>query len=187
MLSDSHELSAKISPGSDGLLVLEHWQGNRTPWVDPTSRGVIRGLTLSHTPAHIFRAILEGVVYGTAVILERMKEQNILINEIIACGGATNSKLWMQIHADITGKPITIPEERQAASLGSAILASIAAGIYPSITEAADNMVKIKSVVEPNLSKTNEYQFYIDQYVMTYENLKKISKELVQRTKQINC
>ena len=181
------ELSAKISPGSDGLLVLEHWQGNRTPWVDPTSRGVIRGLTLSHTPAHIFRAILEGVVYGTAVILERMKEQNILINEIIACGGATNSKLWMQIHADITGKPITIPEERQAASLGSAILASIAAGIYPSITEAADNMVKIKSVVEPNLSKTNEYQFYIDQYVMTYENLKKISKELVQRTKQINC
>ena len=89
----------------------------------------------------------------------------------------------MQIHADITGKPITIPKECQAASLGSAILASIAAGIYPSIIEAAGNMVKIKSVIEPNLSKTNEYQFYIDQYVMTYENLKKESKELVQRTK----
>lgn len=177
-------LAAKIPQGSEGLLVLEHWQGNRTPWVDPASRGVIRGLTLSHTPVHVYRAILEGVAYGTAVILKKMEDKGISIEEIVACGGAANSDLWMQIHSDVTGKPITIPAECQAPSLGSAILASTAAGIYSSITEAADNMVKIKKVVEPDLSKTKEYQFYIDQYVKTYENLKKESKELVQRTEQ---
>jgi ribulose kinase len=57
--------ASTIPPGSEGLIVLEHWQGNRTPWTDPLSRGVIRGLTLGHTPAHVYRAILEGVAYGT--------------------------------------------------------------------------------------------------------------------------
>ncbi|MFW5812140.1 MAG: FGGY-family carbohydrate kinase, partial [Alkalispirochaetaceae bacterium] len=102
-----NEQAAKLPPGSDGVLVLEHWQGNRTPWVDPNSRGVIRGLTLSHGPAHIFRAIMEGVVYGTKVIIDRMEKEKFKIKEIIACGGATQSDLWMQITADVTGKPIT--------------------------------------------------------------------------------
>jgi len=177
-----NEGAGKIPPGSEGLLVLEHWQGNRTPWVDPLSRGVIRGLSLSHTPTHIYRAILEGVAYGTAVILSRMEEQDFLISEIVACGGVTNSELWTQIHSDVTGKPISITEENQAVSLGSAILASKAAGIYNTINEAADSMVKIKKIIEPDLRKTKEYSFYINQYIETYENLKKLSKELVSRT-----
>jgi len=177
-------LAEKIPPGSEGLLVLEHWQGNRTPWVDPTSRGVIRGLTLFHTPAHIFRAIYEGVAYGTAVIIKTMEKQGIEINEIVACGGCTNSDLWMQIHSDITGKPITIPSEKQAVVLGSAILAATAAGIYPSIVVAAENMVKINKIIEPNLSRTKEYEFYIEQYVQTYRNLKMESKKLVEWTEK---
>ncbi len=106
-----NEDAAKIQPGSEGIVVLEHWQGNRTPWTDPASRGVIRGLTLSHTPAHLYRAIMEGIVYGTEVIIEQMQAVGVEIREIIACGGATMSDLWMQIHADVIGKPIVIPEE----------------------------------------------------------------------------
>ena len=70
--------AAEIAPGSDGLVVLEHWQGNRTPWVDAHSRGVIRGLTLSHTPAHIYRAIMESVAYGTEMIIRRMEQAEFL-------------------------------------------------------------------------------------------------------------
>jgi ribulokinase len=178
-----NEKAAEIPPGSEGLVVLEHWQGNRTPWVDANSRGVIRGLTLKHTPAHIFRAIMEGVVYGTAVILQRMEAGGVYIDEIITCGGATKSDLWMQIHADVTGKKITIPEEQQAVSLGSAIAATVAAGLYDSLTEAADAMVRIKQVIEPDAERHELYQEYVRQYEATYEHLREDSKRLVNSLK----
>lgn len=174
-----NEQAALIPPGSEGLVVLEHWQGNRTPWVDANSRGVIRGLTLKHTPAHIFRAIMEGVVYGTAVILNRMEQGGVYIDEIITCGGATQSDLWMQIHADVTGKKITIPAEQQAVSLGSAIAATVGAGIYDDLNQAADHMVTIKKVIEPIAEHHEAYKEYVRQYEATYEHLKDDSKRLV--------
>lgn len=174
-------MAQDVPAGSEGLIVLDHWQGNRTPWTDPTSRGVIRGLTLRHTSAHLFRAIMEGVAYGTGVILKRMEQEGVSINELVICGGATKSDLWMHIHADVTGKTITIPEEQQATVLGCAILAAVGAGIYDSIEEAADQMVRIKKIVEPDMSRHEEYQFYVDQYITTYERLKDESKRIVQR------
>lgn len=174
-----NERAEKIAPGSDGLLVLEHWQGNRTPWVDPNSRGVIRGLTLSHGPAHIYRAMMEGVVYGTKVIIDRMEQEKFKIEEIIACGGATQSDLWMQIHADVTGKPITIPEEQQAVSLGSAIAGAVGAGMYKDLQEAASQMVRVAKRIEPDPEKTKIYEEYVRQYDATYNALKDESKRLV--------
>ena len=173
------EAAQSIPPGSEGLIVLEHWQGNRTPWVDAASRGVIRGFTLKHTPAHVFRAIMEGVVYGTQVILKRFEENKYFVDEIIACGGATRSPLWMQIHADVTGKRITIPEEQEAVTLGSAIAATVAAGIYPDLNQAAKSMVAIARVIEPNLKTTAYYDEFVRQYIATYENLKEDSRKLV--------
>ena len=170
----------KLPPGAEGLVVLEHWQGNRTPWVDANSRGVIRGLTLKHGPAHLFRAIMEGVVYGTQVILQRMESGGVSIDEIIACGGATQSDLWMQIHADVTGKPISIPSEQQAVSLGSAIAAAVGTGIYPDLPTAASAMVSIARVIQPNPDHTPRYREYVRQYEATYHALKAESARLVQ-------
>jgi ribulokinase len=174
-----NEEAAKIPAGSEGLVVLEHWQGNRTPWVDPKSRGVIRGLTLKHGPAHIFRAIMEGVVYGTKIILDKM-EENFKIDEIITCGGATKSDLWMQIHADVTGKPILIPEDQNAVSLGSGILGAVAAGFYPDILSAARVMVHRGKTIQPNRSQTEVYKEYVHQYEATYNCLKDESRRLVE-------
>ncbi|MFP4329197.1 MAG: FGGY-family carbohydrate kinase [Spirochaetaceae bacterium] len=181
-----NEQAAKLPPGSDGVLVLEHWQGNRTPWVDPNSRGVIRGLTLSHGPAHIFRAIMEGVVYGTKVIIDRMEKEKFKIKEIIACGGATQSDLWMQITADVTGKPITIPEEQQAVSLGSAIAGAVGAGMYKDLKEAAGRMVRVSKKIEPDLEKTRIYAEYVRQYEATYNALKEESRRLVEYANSLN-
>ncbi len=162
----------KLPPGSEGVIILEHWQGNRTPYVDPYSRGVIRGLSLKHTPVHIYRAIMEAVAYGTEVILRVMKKSNFEINEIIACGGTTHSKLWLQIYADVTGLPIKKTTTSEAAALGSAILSAVAAGKYNSITEAANKMVKFKETVVPNMDNHKKYKFFIDQYEGTYLTLK---------------
>lgn len=171
--------AAAIPAGSEGLIVLEHWQGNRTPWTDPLSRGVIRGLTLGHTPAHVYRAILEGVAYGTEVILRRMAKEGVRIDNLIACGGATQSDLWMQIHADVSGKQIAIPEEQQAVTLGSAIAASVAAGLHPDLTTAADKMVRVLRWVEPDLGAHERYSELVGQYEDTYECLKDASHRLV--------
>jgi len=162
----------KLPPGSEGVIVLEHWQGNRTPYVDPYSRGVIRGLSLKHTSVHIYRAIMEAVAYGTEIILRVMKKSNFEISEIIACGGTTQSKLWLQIYADVTGLPIKKTTTLEAAALGSAILGAVSAGKYNSIAEAADKMVKFKETVVPNMDNHKKYKFFIDQYEGTYSTLK---------------
>jgi ribulokinase len=176
------EEAAKLPAGSEGLVVLEHWQGNRTPWVDAASRGVIRGLTLKHGPVHIYRAIMEGVVYGTQVILKKM-EENFKIDGIITCGGATQSDLWMQIHVDVTGKPIRISEDQNAVSLGSGILGAVGAGFYPDIAEAASNMVRKGRTILPDPVKTEAYKEYVHQYEATYHSLKDESKRLVETLK----
>jgi FGGY-family pentulose kinase len=175
-----NELAGKLPAGSEGLVVLEHWQGNRTPWTDPLSRGVIRGLTLGHTPAHVYRAILEGVAYGTEVILRRMQKEGVRLDSLIACGGATQSPLWMQIHADVSGIAIEIPEEQQAVTLGSAIAASVAAGLHPDLTTAADRMVRINRVIRPDAAAHERYKPYVAQYEETYEGLRDASHRLVQ-------
>jgi len=167
-----------LPAGSEGVIVLEHWQGNRTPYVDPYSRGVIRGLSLKHTPVHIYRAIMEGVAYGTEIILRTMKKSNFGVKEIIACGGTTHSKLWLQIYADVTGLPIKKTTTSEAAALGSAILGAVAAGKYNSISEAADKMVKFKETVSPNMKNNEKYKFYVDQYERTYSALKDSAHEI---------
>jgi ribulose kinase len=161
-------------------MVLEHWQGNRTPWTDPWSRGVIRGLTLGHGPSHVYRAILEGVAYGTEIILRKMKEEGVRIESLVACGGATQSPLWMQIHADVSGRSITIPEEQQAVTLGSAIAAAVAAGIHPDLAAAASAMVRVHEVVEPDMQTHARYAQLIGHYTQTYESLKDASRRLVE-------
>ena len=112
--------AAKLGPGADGLLVMDHFQGNRTPHTDPLARGAITGLSLNHTAAHLFRAMLEGIGFGTRAVIDRMAAAGFGAAEITAGGGATRSPLWLQIHADTTGLPVVVPELAEAPSLGSA-------------------------------------------------------------------
>ncbi len=164
----------EITLGSEGLIVLDSFQGNRTPLVDPDLRGAIWGLSLRHGPEHVFRAILEGVAYGTEYIFRQFREAGYEAKEIYACGGAAKSLFWMQIHADVSGLPIYIPEVQDAPLLGSAILASVASGLYPTVSEAARNMVKISHRIEPDQANHEAYRFYVDQYIETYSQMSEL-------------
>ncbi|MHB8276289.1 MAG: FGGY-family carbohydrate kinase [Candidatus Humimicrobiaceae bacterium] len=166
------EKAADIPIGSEGLIVLEHWQGNRTPYTDPGSRGVIRGLSLKHTPFHVYRAIMEGIAYGTEASLRKIKENNFKIFEIIGVGGQMNSKLWIKIYADVIGLPIKKTKNLEATSLGSAIIGAIASKAYKDFIEAADNMVVFGDEVKPNIENHNKYKLYVDEYIKTYYSLK---------------
>lgn len=160
-----------LSPGADGLIVQEHFQGNRTPHTDPLSRGAIMGLSLKHGRAHIFRALIEAVAFGTEAILKAMRENGYRPDEFRICGGATRSELWMQIHADVSGIPLTLTEVPDAPALGSAILAAVAAGEYDSIVAAADAMVRVTRLIEPNMTQHEAYQPLFAAYQRAYPAL----------------
>jgi len=173
--------TSKIPLGSDGLIVLDYWQGNRTPYVDPEARGIMWGFSLHHTAAHVYHAIQEGICYGTAHILKAMHAGGFDVTEFVACGGATRSRNWMQMHADVTGVPIALTAIGDAATLGSAILAAVGAGAFPNIQEAASAMVHTLEVIQPNQQHHADYQFYLDTYIATYPRLQDLIHAVVRK------
>ncbi|MFD2628926.1 FGGY-family carbohydrate kinase [Oceanobacillus kapialis] len=167
-----NEEAKEIEPGSEGLVILEYWQGNRTPYVDPNVRGVISGLSLHHTRAHVYRAIMEAISYGADLNIRNFQENGIPVNEIFMAGGASKSELFTQIHADVTNLPINIPEIDQVSCLGSAIMATVTVGVYKDVHEAVANMVRYKKRVEPNPENHEIYKLYSEQYRKAYPLLK---------------
>lgn len=163
--------AAALPPGSEGLMVLEHFQGNRTPHTDANSRGVMMGLTLRHGPEHIFRAVMEAVAFGSELIFETMRDVGFEPEHVVMAGGATRSPLFMQIHADVSGMPIHLTEVADAPALGSAILAAVAAGDFPDIPTASDAMVRPSRRIEPSPERHERYRELFAIYKEIYPRL----------------
>ncbi len=164
-------MAESIEAGSQGLLVLDHWQGNRSPFTNDDSRGVIRGLTLAHRPIHIYRAIIEGCAIGTAVIVDTLKNCNYEVKKIIIGGGITNSPLWMQVHAETLGTSVFQSEKANVSLMGCAILAAYACGYYTSIFDAASSMQPNQNKIEPNSTHVQIYRDLKSRYLETYWKL----------------
>jgi ribulokinase len=174
------EAAARIPPGSDGLLALDFWQGNRTPYVDGEARGMLWGLSLGHTPAHIYRAIIEAVCFGTENVFRTFRANGHELSHVVVCGGATNNELWLQAHADVSGLPMAVTAVPEAVSLGAAILASVAAGVHPDVATAAREMVRVVRQLEPDREAHAAYQFYFDRYVASYGAMRDLMHEVVE-------
>jgi ribulose kinase len=174
-----NEMAREVPVGSDGLVVLDYFQGNRTPYTDPLARGMVWGLSLSHGPGHLFRAIMEGICYGTEHVFRTMREHGFEPAEIVVSGGPTRSELWMQMHADVSNVPLSLTREGESAVLGSAILAAVGADVYPDIQTAAESMVHTERTVEPDRERHEEYRFYVDRYVETYPRMRELMHETV--------
>ncbi len=172
--------AASIPLGSEGLIVVDHWQGNRTPHMDFDSRGIIRGLSLNHTPIHIYRAILEGICYGIEYSLASFRQCGYQPCRITSGGGATKSDLWMSIQSDVIGMPIHISDEIPAPLLGDAVIAAYGCGYYSSFEQAVEAMVRIRKTVEPDMKNHMKYRFFVDQYKKTYINMQKLMKEMAE-------
>jgi FGGY-family pentulose kinase len=171
--------ASQISPGSDGLIVLDYFQGNRTPHTDSLARGVMVGLSLQSSRAHVFRAMMEGIAYGMKDILDTFRRHDVTISRIIACGGATRSELFMQIYSDVTGYPIATTRVAEASLLGSAIAAAVGAGLYPTLRQAAEAMVAVSGAYQPDQRRHEAYQFYVENYRETYQQLKHVMHDVV--------
>jgi ribulose kinase len=165
------EKAAAVPPGSDGVVVREDWQGNRSPYKNPHARGAIVGLSLSHGPGHVFRALYEATAMGTRDILADCARHGLGVDRIFIGGGGAKSPLWLQIHADVLQKPIHLTREGESCALGSAMCAAVAAGVYKDFDEAAGAMVAIERVVEPDPKNAAAYDDLFARYVDLYHRL----------------
>jgi len=142
--------AAKAPPGSDGLLWAPYLMGERTPHLDPTARGMLVGLTASHTRAHVIRAILEGVAFSLRDTFTIFQEIEVPVETIRLGGGGARSALWRQIQADIYGQPVQTVAAEEGAAYGAAILAGVGAKAWPSVDAACDAVVRVAGSTSPN-------------------------------------
>jgi xylulokinase len=166
-----NEASA-IKAGSEGVIFLPYMAGERSPIWDKHAKGVFFGLGYDKTRSHMIRSVMEGIAYSLHHNLKTAEEVGVKVDELIAMGGAANSKIWTQIKADVTGKVIKVPTSDTATSLGAAILAGVGTGVYHSFKEAVETTIKITRVHEPNMKVHAVYEKYYEIYLEIYEKLK---------------
>ena len=159
-----------LAPGECGLLALDWWNGNKTPYVNGRLSGVLLGLRLDTSTVEIFRALMESTAFGTKMILDVFEQAGESVREIVACGGIVEKNpLLMQIYADVLGREIRVAGCSQTMALGSAIYAAVAAGAkaggYDTLDEAAKNMTCLKAEsYRPNMRNHAIYQSLYREY-----------------------
>lgn len=169
--------AATASPGCDGLLMLPHLAGSMAPDMNANAKGVFYGFTLHHRKAHFVRAIMESLGYVLMRNLEALEDMDIRVDEIRSLGGGARSDVWNQIKSDITGRRLITVKCKEAASLGAAILAGKAMGLYASVEEACKGMVFVDRVYEPNAAHRDAY----DQGYFRYKQLFRDLTEMFER------
>jgi xylulokinase len=141
--------AATAPAGCDGLLFTPYLMGERTPHLDAAARGMLVGLTASHTRAHVIRAILEGVAYSLRDTLTIFQEIRVPITTIRLGGGGARSSLWRQIQADVYGREVETVEAEEGAAFGAAILAGVGAKAWASVDAACAAVVRVNCRLHP--------------------------------------
>jgi xylulokinase len=168
-----------VAPGCEGLIFLPYLTGERTPYPDPSARGVFFGLTVRHTKGHLIRAVLEGVSYGLRDSLELLRELGVEIRQVRATGGGARSPVWLQILADVFGVEIVTVNVTQGAAYGAALLAAVGVGIFPDVPTACARTVRQTGRFEPGPGAKVYARFY-PQYRALYPALKEQFKSLAE-------
>lgn len=152
-----------------GMLVLPHFAGAATPYMDTGSKGAILGLTAASTVSDIYRACMEGVAYEMQINMDCLKASGIHFDMLHATGGGARSAVFVQMKADVLNIPITALETIDAGTVGSAMLTGIAAGCFKDLTDAADHMVKRSKVYQPNPAMHEKYMEIYQRYKQLYD------------------
>ncbi len=159
------EKASEIAPGSGGVMALDWWNGNRTPYVDGGISGAIIGLNLTTKPEAIYRALIEATAFGTRRIVEIYEKQGIEIKDVYAAGGiALKDPLLMQIYADVLGRAISVPKDSETCAYGSAVLGAVGCG-FKNLVEASAYMKKEMGVIyTPNSDNKKIYDGFYEKY-----------------------
>jgi L-ribulokinase len=168
------EKARGLDPGSNGLVALDWFNGNRSTLMNANLHGVISGFTLKTKPEQIYRALIEATAFGVKQIIDTHETGAQPLTALYACGGLTKDRLLMQIYADILGKPIKVAASLQPVALGAAIFGALAAGSvgdgYDTAAEAVQNMAPVPAkVYQPDYISQAQYQQIYQQYMQLHD------------------
>lgn len=171
---DTYEILSRYASqkpaGSDGLIMLPFFAGERAPYWNADARGVLFGLNLNHGKRHLIRATLEGIVYRMFSIFTALREVAGDVNDIRAGGSFTRSQEWVQIMADVFGRPISVPDEPEGAAFGAAVLGMHALGMLRDIRDVSD-IISIKKTYYPIAGNHEHYRRLYAVYERIYWKL----------------
>jgi len=171
------EEAAKIPAGSDGLVLIPYFIGERTMG-SPYARGVFFGLTLAHRRAHLIRAIMEGITYASMQSVEVVRQLGLRPDSFRLIGGGAVSPLWRQIKADIYGLQTQVLSTYQGGVLGAAILAGVGAGAFKDASSVANEMVSIVESCNPIEKNCETYHKLYKVYVQLHDSVQVLYDEL---------
>ena len=166
------EEATQVEPGAGGVVCLPHLAGAYYPEFDMACRGVIAGLRVGHSRAHIVRAVLEAIGYMLNRCVAGMRAAGIAVNEITSLGPASGSRTWRQIKADICELPVYRITYDEASLLGAGMVAAVATDQFSSLAEAAGAMATRVDPVVPNLDFHAVYEQRMVEYALLYSRLR---------------
>jgi xylulokinase len=171
-------LTEQMSSEPTGLFVVPHFTMTGTPHMDPHPVGALVGLGLATTRGELLRAVLEGICYEMKLNVELLIQAGAHVDEFRATGGGAKSDFWLQLKADMYGRPVVRLAVAEAASLGMAIAAGVAAGVYDSAAQAAEELAAPQAVFEPDPTRAAYYDRRLTQYRELYPALKSWQKKV---------
>jgi xylulokinase len=160
------EMADSVPAGSDGLIMLPYLNGEKTPFFDPDSKGVLFGIQCRHTRAHLYKASMEAVAYSVRHMLEKVPDDRA--KEAVVLGGGLKIPGLMQIVSDVTGYRLTKLEQLNGSLAGDAFMAGMACGVFHELKEI-NSWIRTTGVVEPDLSHKLEYDRGYQKYRKLYE------------------
>jgi xylulokinase len=166
--------AAGAPPGCDGLLWAPYLMGERTPYLDPAARGMLVGLTASHTRGHVIRAILEGVAFSLRDTFTIFQEMKVPVSTIRLGGGGARSALWRQIQAETYGQTVETVEAEEGAAYGAAILAGVGVKTWSSVDEACESVVRVAAKITPDTEHSRVLESSYAVYRRMYPAMKSI-------------
>lgn len=173
------ELALNIPAGSEGLIVLPYFVGEKTPLMDPLARGVFFGLSTYHTAAHVYRAILEAVGYGFMDHIRVFRDMGLNPRRFFMSNGGARSVLWRQIVTDIMGYPAEYITHHPGSSLGAAFVAGMGVGAFSSWNDILE-YIPDRTLMEPDMTKHDAYMAYFGIYRNLYSHLKQDFRDLAE-------
>ncbi len=160
-----------VPAGTEGVLWAPYLFGERTPHLDPAVRAAFVGLDATHGPAHLTRAVLEGVAYSLRDTLTLFQELGIPARHIRVGGGGARSALWRQIQADVYGQPVEFLAAEEGVAFGAALLAGVGAGFWPDVDAACAAAIQVAGRMQPNPQATQTYDREYLRYRRLYRAL----------------
>ncbi len=168
-------LAAAVPAGSDGVAALPYFLGEKTPLHDPTARGTFTGLSLGHGAGHLWRAMLEAIAYGFRHHVEVFREIGTAPTRFFASDGGSQSRVWMQIVADVLKAPVRVLESAHGSSVGAAWVAAVASGQKVG-WEDVRALSRLGAEIVPNPANAAIYDRGYADFRALYETLKPVFK-----------